>query len=488
MTSKPHQLHIYFLPIMAPGHMIPMIDIARKFSRYGAKATIITTSLIASSFSQTIERDRESGFDISTSLINFPSREAGLPEGYENLSAATTPEMSINFLKALDFLQEPVEKILQQGNPDGIVASGFFWWTAEVAVKLNIPRIVFYGTGFFPMTILTILREEKPHERIDSESQEFLVPGLPDEVKVSRRQLPDYLKQHDDDDDDDKNPFAAITRKALASDLTGFGTIVNSFYELEPAYVRYYRETRGKKVWHVGPVSLINKSDEDKTHRGQEISSNSQDCLSWLDSKEPNSVIYVCFGSMAFFQTPQLHEIGKGLESSGQKFIWVIKKQRNDEENIDYFPQGFETRIEGRGLIIRGWAPQVQILGHEAVGGFVSHCGWNSLLEGVTAGVPMVTWPLCEEQFFNEKLVTKILKTGIPVGAEEWTRRTEDRKAIKSENVEKAVVELMVGVEAETMRNRAKELGDMAKSAVEEGGSSDADFKSLLEDIRMYRS
>lgn len=466
--------------MMAPGHMIPMIDIARKFSRYGAKATIITTSLNASHFSQTIERDRHDGFDISTSLINFPCREVGLPEGCENLSATTTLEMSLTFIKALDLLQQPVHQILQQGNPDCIVSGGFFWWTADMAIKLGIPRIVFYGTGFFPMTIFSILREQKPHQEIDSESEEFLVPGLPDEVKMSRRQLPDYFKQ-----DDDKNPLWEITKKTLESDLAGFGAIVNTFYELEPAYVRHYRETKDKKVWHIGPVSLINKSDVDKTHRGQEISSNPQDCLSWLNSKEPNSVIYVCFGSMAIFQTPQLHEIAKGLESSGQDFIWVVKKQRND---VDCLPEGFERRMKGRGLIIRGWAPQVQILDHEAVGGFVTHCGWNSLLEGVAAGVPMVTWPLSAEQFFNEKLVTTILKTGIPVGAEEWTKRTDDRKTIKSENVEKALVELMVGVEAERMRNRAKELGDMAKSAVDEGGSSDADFKSLLEDIRMYGS
>ncbi|XVF45100.1 hypothetical protein PTKIN_Ptkin02bG0178800 [Pterospermum kingtungense] len=119
---------------------------------------------------------------------------------------------------------------------------------------------------------------------------------------------------------------------------------------------------------------------------------------------------------MADFTAAQLIEIALGLEASGQHFIWVVRKQNNNNGNDDCLPEGFEERVEGHGLIIRGWAPQMLILDHEAVGGFVTHCGWNSILEGITAGVPMVTWPLSAEQFLNEKLVTNVLKIGIVVG------------------------------------------------------------------------
>lgn len=191
---------------------------------------------------------------------------------------------------------------------------------------------------------------------------------------------------------------------------------------------------------------------------------------------------------MAIFQTAQLQEIANALESSGQEFIWVARNKANDEEGVDHFPAGFEARTEGRGLVMKGWAPQVQILEHEAVGGFVTHCGWNSLLEGVVAGVPMVTWPLSAEQFSNEKLVTDMLGMGIPVGADEWAKRGEERVApIKSEKIERAVVQLMVGEEGERMRNRARELGDVAKRAVQKGGSSDIDFNSLIQEIRSFR-
>lgn len=481
MSAKSSQLHICFIPMMAPGHMIPMIDIARQFARRGAKTTIVTTALNASHFSQTIERDRKHGLEISISLIKFPCEAAGLPVGCENLASTTTFEMSLNFFRALDLSQEPVEKLLQEDHPDCIVAGAYFWWATDVARKLNVPRLIFYGTGLFPVCIYKGLKEHKPYEKVRSDSEEFLVPGLPDEVRMSRKQLPDEVKE------EDKSPLAETIRKIHESERESYGMIANSFYELEPAYARHYREVLGERTWHVGPVSLFNKSIEDKTHRGNEAASGVQDCLSWLDSKKPNSVVYVCFGSMAVFSSAQLLEIAKGLEASGQQFIWVVRDKGRDEGSYDWLPEGFERRVEGRGLIIRGWAPQVLILDHEAVGGFVTHCGWNSVLEGVAAGVPMVTWPLSAEQFFNEKLVVEILKTGTPVGAQEWARRTQDREPVRGGNIEEAVVQLMDGEEAEKMRSRARELGDVAGRAVEEGGSSDTDLNSLLEEIRAYR-
>lgn len=453
--------------MMAPGHMIPTIHIARIFSRRGAKSTIITTPSNASQFSQIIDADRRSGSDIAISLIQFPCRETGLPDGCENLSSTTTPQMSLNFLYALDLLRHPVEHILQQGDPDCLIAGAFFPWTTAVAHSLNIPRIVFYGTGFFPMCIFRVLREQRPQDAAASDSEEFLIPGLPDQIRVSRRQLPQQLNLRDEDDD----PLLELTRKAIAADEAGFGILVNTFYELEPAYAVHYRKMIGNRAWHIGPVSVTNRGVEN------------HECMSWLGSRKPNSVVYVCFGSMSIFQTAQLHEIAAALENSGQEFIWVVGKG-----GADRLPEGFEARTEGRGLVIRGWAPQVRILDHEAVGGFVTHCGWNSLLEGIGAGVPMVTWPLSAEQFFNEKLATEILRTGIPVGAEEWAKRTDERAAIGCEKIERAVVRLMVGEEGERMRCRARELGEVARRAVEAGGSSDADFNCLMEEIRMFQA
>ncbi|KAB1208502.1 UDP-glucose flavonoid 3-O-glucosyltransferase 7 [Morella rubra] len=137
--------------------------------------------------------------------------------------------------------------------------------------------------------------------------------------------------------------------------------------------------------------------------------------------------------------------------------------------------------MEGEGLIIRGWAPQVLILEHEAVGAFVTHCGWNSTLEGVAAGVPMVTWPVASEQFYNEKLITEVLKIGVSVGVQRWAALVGDN--INKEAVEKAVTRIMVGQEAEEIRSRERGFGKMARRAVEEDGSSYLDLNALIEEL-----
>lgn len=208
--------------------------------------------------------------------------------------------------------------------------------------------------------------------------------------------------------------------------------------------------------------------------------------LKWLDLKEANSVVYICFGSMSSFSDAQLMEIAMGLEASGKQFIWVVKKERKEGVREEWLPEGLEKRMEGKGLIIRGWAPQVLILEHEAVGGFVTHCGWNSTLEAVCAGVPMVTWPVFAEQFYNEKLVTQILRIGVEVGAQKWERLVGD--FVKREALEKAVCRIMDGEEVEGMRARARALSEMASRAIEEGGSSFSDLDAFIEEVRLLHS
>ncbi|KAK8564273.1 hypothetical protein V6N13_005495 [Hibiscus sabdariffa] len=309
----------------------------------------------------------------------------------------------------------------------------------------------------------------EPHKNVSSDSEPFLIPNFPGDIKLTRSQLADFVTQ--------ETWFTKLFNKFIESKSKSFGVIVNSFYELEPVYADHYTNFLGRKSWHVGPVSLSIKGITDKTNRGKQSSIDENECLNWLKSKEPNSVVYVCFGSMADFDLCQLIEIAKGLEASGQSFVWVV---RNEKEKL--LPEGFERKMEGKGLIIRGWAPQVLILENEAIGGFVTHCGWNSVLEAVSTGVPVITWPVAAEQFYNEKLLTEILKIGVEVGARKWKRFVGD--FVRSEAIEKAVREVIAGESAVEMRNRAKRLAEMAKKAVENGGSSDSHLNALIGELK----
>ncbi|KAG0484583.1 hypothetical protein HPP92_008662 [Vanilla planifolia] len=205
---------------------------------------------------------------------------------------------------------------------------------------------------------------------------------------------------------------------------------------------------------------------------------------------EPGSVIYVSFGSLARTPLFQLVEIGLGLEASNCPFVWVIKAGDQADEvdkwlaSGDGDDRGFEERIRAKGLVIRGWAPQSMILEHPAVGGFMTHCGWNSTIEAVVAGVPMATWPHFAEQFVNEKLVVEKLRIGVVVGAKRsvgW-REVQDKLTVGRGEVEKAVRCLMNRGEGQAngLRHRVKAMREKARRAMQPGGSSYYNLTDLL--------
>ncbi|MFQ6655223.1 hypothetical protein Gotur_025880 [Gossypium turneri] len=191
---------------------------------------------------------------------------------------------------------------------------------------------------------------------------------------------------------------------------------------------------------------------------------------------------------MSTMKSPELIELGLGLEASNKPFIWILRGNNDASNQVTKWIEedGFEERIKGRGFVVVGWAPQVLILSHPAIGGFLTHCGWNSTIGGISAGVPLLTLPLFADQFTNERLVVQILKTGVSVGADEPTAWGEEKSGFKltKEHVKNAIDQLMnEGNEGIDRRKRAKEFGEKANKAVEVGGSSYLNMTLLIQDI-----
>ncbi|VVB10423.1 unnamed protein product [Arabis nemorensis] len=482
MSTSPHRkLHVLFFPMMAHGHMIPALDMAKLFSSRGAKSTILTTPLNSKILQKPIDafKNLNPSLEIDMEIFNFPCAQLGLPEGCENVDFFTSNNnndggyMIFKFFKTTRFFKEQLEKLLETTRPDCLIADMFFPWATEAAEKFHVPRFVFHGTGYFSLCTGYCIRVNQPQKRIASSCEPFVIPDLPGDIVLTQDQI------IDGDDETEMGKFMIEVRE---SEVKSSGVIVNSFYELEPDYADFYKRFVAKRAWNIGPLSVLNRGFEDKAERGKKTSIDEVECLEWLDSKKPESVIYISFGSMASFKNEQLIEIAAGLEASGTNFIWVVRKNdENTGEEEEWLPKGFEERMKGKGMIIRGWAPQMLILDHQATGGFVTHCGWNSILEGVAAGLPMVTWPVAAEQFYNEKLVTEVLRIGVRVG--EMRRLKVMEGLISREEVETALREVFVGEEAEERRGRAKKLAVMAKAAVEEGGSSFNDLNSFIEEF-----
>ncbi|KAL4341629.1 hypothetical protein GQ457_08G018810 [Hibiscus cannabinus] len=484
MTLNSTKPHFVLIPFMCQGHLLPLIDIGRSLAKRDVTVTIITTPLNAARFGAGINRDIESGLPISVLELRFPAAEAGLPDGCETVDNLPSMHLMSNFHAAMSMLQQPLEKLLHElkPHPNCIIHDKHFTWMAEIASKLQIPRVLFDGKSCFALLCAHNISTSKVHECV-SDGEPFAVPGLSDRIEFTTGQLPGNLNP--------RSNMKELSKRITAAEEGAYGLIVNSFEELESEYAKSYGKIKEQKVWCVGPASLCNKDDIDKAKRGNEALTDENQCLKWLDSWPASSVIYVCFGSLNRLTPPQLMELGLALEASTKPFIWVIRGGHKREEMEKWLAEtGFEERVKGRGVLIRGWAPQLLILSHPSIGGFVTHCGWNSTVEGICAGVPMITWPLFAEQFFNEKQLVQVLKVGVGVGVEFVVHMGEEDKygvLVKSEDIKKAIGSIMdEGEEGEERRNRARNLAEMAKTAVEEGGSSYLNIARLIEDIRQH--
>ncbi|KAG7560679.1 hypothetical protein ISN45_Aa05g021870 [Arabidopsis thaliana x Arabidopsis arenosa] len=449
-------LHFVVIPFMAQGHMIPLVDISRILSqRQGVTVSIITTTQNVAKITTSLSSSALFP-TINIVEVKFPSQQAGLPEGCESVDMLASMGDLVKFFDAANSLEEQVEKAMEemvQPRPSCIIGDMSLPFTSRLARKLKIPKLLFHGFSCFSLMCIQVVRQSGILKVIESNDEYFELPSLPDRVEFTKPQV-SVLQPVEGN-------MKESTDKIVEADNDSYGVIVNSFEELEVDYAREYRKARAGKVWCVGPVSLCNKLGLDKAKRGDKASIGQDQCLQWLDSQETGSVLYVCLGSLCNLPLAQLKELGLGLEESNKPFIWVIREWGQHGDLAKWMQQsGFEERIKDRGLVIKG----------------------------ITAGVPLLTWPLFAEQFLNEKLVVQILKAGLKIGVEKssmkYGKEEEIGVMVSRESVRKAVDELMGdSEEAEDRRRKVKELSELANKALEEGGSSDSNITLLIQDI-----
>ncbi|CAJ1938041.1 unnamed protein product [Sphenostylis stenocarpa] len=253
------------------------------------------------------------------------------------------------------------------------------------------------------------------------------------------------------------------------------GILLNTWQDMEPVTLKalsehpFYRKINTPPLYPIGP--LIKETEP--------VTENEPECLAWLDKQPSGSVLFVTFGSGGVLSSEQQSELAWGLELSGVRFLWVVRvpndanasaaffKAGSDDANnaaLRYLPEGFVERTRDRGLVVKSWAPQVAILRHAATGAFLSHCGWNSTLESVTHGVPLIAWPLYAEQRMNGTMVEEDAGVGVRV-------RSEGGVVGRGE-IERVVSMMMEGEEGKEMKRRARELKESASMVLGEGGAS----------------
>ncbi|XP_044464908.1 anthocyanidin 3-O-glucosyltransferase 2-like [Mangifera indica] len=272
------------------------------------------------------------------------------------------------------------------------------------------------------------------------------------------------------------------------------GIIVNSFKELESFAFKSLSsvETSIPPVYPIGPILNL---DGKRIDLGSAESKTKAEIIEWLEDQPPSSVVFLCFGSMGSFDKEQVKEIARALEQSGHRFLWSLRQPPpkdqfvapNDYKNLtDVLPEGFLDRIARIGKVI-GWAPQVSVLAHKAIGGFVSHCGWNSVLESIWLGVPIAAWPMYAEHQLNAFEMVIELESAVEIKME--YRKDflgENKTMVSAEEIERGIRKLME--DDNEIRRRIKEMSEKSRKTMMEGGSSFTSLGCFINDVMSHLS
>ncbi|XP_057983194.1 UDP-glycosyltransferase 90A1-like [Malania oleifera] len=450
--SPPSPHHAVLFPFMSKGHTIPLLQLARLLLHRCITVTVITTPANRPFISHSLSDTKASIIDIP-----FPENVPDLPAGVESTEKLPSISLFVPLAIATKLMQPHFEKTMQSLPPVSfLISDSFLGWTVESASKFGIPRLVFYCMSAYVMAVVSDVCVHRLLQQPIPDDVPFVVPTFP-WIKLTRNDFEPPFR-----DIEPSGPHFDFLVEEVVATTKSQGIIVNSFYELETAFVDYWNRACKPKAWCVGPLCLAAPLAPPQT------AAEKPDYMRWLNSElaERKPVLYVAFGSQAEISQEQFKEIATGLEESRVSFLWVVRKK--DFEMFEMADAAFEERVKERGMIVRKWVNQREILGHGGVKGFLSHCGWNSVVESMCAGVPVLAWPMMAEQHLNARMVVEEIGVGV---------RVEHcggglRGFVKGEGLERSVRELMEGEKGKEVRKKAKEIAAAARKAMEEGGSS----------------
>lgn len=359
------------------------------------------------------------------------------------------------------------EKIDGHGRVMCLINNPFIHWVSDVAKSLSIPSAMlwvqscacFSAYFHYCHSLVPFPSENEPE--IDVQ-----LPNMP---LLKYDEIPSFLHP--------TTPYAVLRRAILGQfkNLSKpFCILMETFQELEADEINYVKSLCPIKP--IGPL-FVNPKLNLSPISGDFIKAD--DCMEWLDSKNPSSVVYISFGSVVHLKQEQINEIADGLLSSDVSFLWVMKQVHKDSgfEPL-VLPDGFLEKAGERGMVVQ-WSPQAQVLAHPSVACFVTHCGWNSTMEAVSSGVPVVAFPQWGDQVTDAKYLVDVFKVGIRM-----CRGEDENRIISSKEVEKCLLEATSGPNVAEMKENALKWKKAAEDAVAEGGSSDRNLEDFVDNVK----
>ncbi|KAL5739190.1 hypothetical protein ACOSQ2_028370 [Xanthoceras sorbifolium] len=449
-------MHILAIPYPAQGHVIPLLEFSECLVKHGCKVTFVNTEYNHNRVVNVLQENN---------CISDQIHLVSLPDGMEPLEDRNeVGKLTESMYRTMPGkLQELIKKINSEGDKvDCVIGDGSLGWVMEVAKKMNIRRAAFWPAATALLAI------------------SFSVPKMIDDgiinndgtlIKKELVQLAPNMPAHSSanflwlcvgDLSVQKVMFDMLIKNNDTIKMAEI-MVCNSSHDLEPAAFSLLPE-----MLPVGPLLASNRLGSSAGNFWQE----DQTCLKWLDQQPLNSVIYVAFGSFTVFDQTQFQELALGLELSNRPFLWVVRPGSSSDTNVAY-PEGFEGRVANRGRMV-GWAPQQKVLSHPSIACFVSHCGWNSTMEGVSNGLPFLCWPYFADQFLNESYICDVWKVGL--------KFDKNESGIITGKEFKTKLDQLLG--DENFKGRSLALKEMTMNSVREGGHSNKTFKNFLEWIK----
>ncbi|GLJ48526.1 hypothetical protein SUGI_1023830 [Cryptomeria japonica] len=471
--EKPHALVV---PFPLQGHINPMLYFAHKLVSHGFLVTFVHSEHNQSRINEAKEKMKLE--DADKDNIRLVS-----------VTDALAPEESRSDVpKLLDSLQDTLasslHKLIEDINKTeahGITCAVFdlsLYYVRHVAKNLDIPYVLFSTVSVATCVVVqessTLISSGivSPNGTATVDKMINVLPFMP---PLRSTKLVWMFGSEDQIKINMEMTFEAAN--AIREEFVVF----NSFYDLEAPSINDY-PGKDTKISTIGPLISpgILEGDLGQGEFGRQgnLRAEAVECLAWLDKQPRQSVIYVSFGSLAILNAKQFQELAAGLEATGRPFLWVVRSDLMDG-TIGALPPGFAERVGDRGCLV-SWAPQLSVLCHPSTVCFITHCGWNSTMESVSTGVPMLCWPSSFEQFLNCTYIVNEWKIGlelIPNG---------DGLVEKGE-ILNAVEKLLVGEEGIDIKKRATFLKERARESVKAGHSSLFNFNLVVETLRSKR-
>eukprot|EP00262_Sarcandra_glabra_P014529 TRINITY_DN4271_c0_g1_i1.p1 TRINITY_DN4271_c0_g1~~TRINITY_DN4271_c0_g1_i1.p1 ORF type:complete len:457 (-),score=47.83 TRINITY_DN4271_c0_g1_i1:106-1476(-) len=443
--------HVLLLPYPSQGHINPMLQFAKRLASKGLRATLATTHFIAKSFKV------ESG-SVGVESISDGCDDGGFAE------VASVQD----YLERLEdvgsrTLAELIEKLASSKHPiTCLVYDTFLPWALGVAARQGLTKAAFSTQSCAVGDVYYHAYHRQLS--IPVEGPTLSLPKLP---PLGIPDLPSFVCD------------CAIYPAYLALVLNQFSNLekadwvlFNTFDKLEVEEVNWFEGLYPVKT--IGPtvpsMYLDQRVPEDYDYGLDLYKPDSRDCMTWLDDKANGSVIYISVGSMAALGAEQMVELAWALKVCSHHFLWVVRASEQHK-----LPEKFIDETAQKGLMMT-WCPQLEVLAHQALGCFVTHCGWNSTVEALSLGVPMVAIPQWTDQPTNAKYVEDVWRVGVRVKADE-------KGFARREEIESCIREVMEGERAQEIKNNACKWKELARETVDEGGSSDKNIHEFVASI-----